>query len=74
MSATEEQIKRYLRGRAPDEGVLEPVWSVGPIFPPFLIEVLLGEEELADSLEKEADDVNEQEEREIQECILGHET
>lgn len=37
LPATEEQIKQYLRGQAPDEGVLEPVWSVGPIFPPSLI-------------------------------------
>lgn len=45
-----------------DEGASEPVWPDGTIFPPSLIEVLSGEEGLAESLEKEADDVNEQEE------------
>lgn len=45
----------------------EPVCSVGTIFPPSLIEVLSGEEELAQSLEKEADDVNEQEGIEVKE-------
>ncbi|KAM3608646.1 uncharacterized protein V6R79_002193 [Siganus canaliculatus] len=43
-----------------DKGVLEPVWSVGPIFPPSLVEVLAGQAEETEAIEKE-EDTNEEE-------------
>ena len=42
-----------------EEGVLEPVWSVGPIFPPSLLDLLAGEEE-TEALGEETDDVEEE--------------
>jgi hypothetical protein len=59
-----------------DEGVLEPLWTVGPILPPSLVEVLAqkAESEEQEALEKETDyadknseTVDEEEEIEIEE-------
>lgn len=59
MPAAEEQIREA-------KPLMKGCWSLsGQLALSSLIEILLREEELADSLEKEADDVNEQEEREI---------
>ncbi|XP_049337187.1 uncharacterized protein LOC111196954 [Astyanax mexicanus] len=41
-----------------EEGVLEPVWSVGPIFPPSLVDILAGVEE-RESIGEGTDDVEE---------------
>lgn len=47
-----------------DEGVLEPVWSVGPILPPSLIEVLAqkAESEEQEALDEEDGEHNAEEE------------
>lgn len=59
-----ERPKPYDQGmgweKMVDEGVLEPVWTVGPILPSSLVEVLAqkAESEEQEALEKEADNTN----------------